>query len=145
MKPECIAILMLTGILSMPLLGQAASLITETPRHEVTIDGTATMVGRWVCSGEAKVEIGSMDHPMQPIQNLEPGIQTISVTTSVPQIDCGDSSINKHMRKALKGKEYPEVSYVAQHYTVEEDGAAVQTRFRFSGKAPVGTWVADGV
>jgi hypothetical protein len=48
-------------------------------------------------------------------------------TTAAPDIECEDSTMNKHLRKALKDKEYPEVHNQALKYTLVYGGTAVQT------------------
>ena len=90
------------------------------------IDGTATMVGKWACGGDAKVEAKPTD-TAQPVPGLSAGVRTVVVTASVPGIECGDHTMNKHLRKALKMDEYPEIRYQAMKYTLIENGTAVQT------------------
>jgi polyisoprenoid-binding protein YceI len=94
--------------------------------YQITIDGTATMVGAWACGGDAKIEAKPAPSG-EPVPGLAAGVQTVVVTTSVPAIDCGDSTMNKHLRKALKDSEFPEVRYQALKYTLVDKGAAVQT------------------
>jgi polyisoprenoid-binding protein YceI len=94
--------------------------------YQITIDGTASMVGKWACGGDAKVEAVPAESA-EPVPGLAAGVQTVVVTTSVPAIDCGDSAMNKHLRKALKDKEFPEVRYQALKYTLVDNGTAVQT------------------
>jgi polyisoprenoid-binding protein YceI len=94
--------------------------------YQLTIDGTATMVGKWLCGGDAN--ISAVPSPAtQTVPGLEAGIQLVTVTASIPDIDCGDSVMNKHLRKALKDKEFPEVKYQATKYTLVDNGEAVQT------------------
>jgi polyisoprenoid-binding protein YceI len=94
--------------------------------YPLTIDGTATMVGKWACGGDAKVD-AITGSATDPASEPTDGLQKVVVTTSVPGIDCGDSTMNKHLRKALKDKEFPEIKYQALKYTLVDDGAAVQT------------------
>jgi polyisoprenoid-binding protein YceI len=94
--------------------------------YQITIDGTATMVGAWACGGDAEVEAKPAPSG-EPVPGLAAGVQTVIVTTAVPAIDCGDSTMNKHLRKALKDDKFPEVRYQALKYTLIDGGAAVQT------------------
>lgn len=94
--------------------------------YQITIDGTATMVGGWACGGDAKIEAKPAPAG-EPVPGLAAGVQKVIVTTSVPGIDCGDSTMNKHLRKALKDKQFPDVLYQATKYTLVDNGTAVQT------------------
>ncbi len=94
--------------------------------YQITIDGTASMVGKWACGGDVKVE-AKAEASAEPVPGLAAGVQTVIVTTSVPAIDCGDSTMNKHLQKALKGNEFPEIRYQALKYTLTDNGTAVQT------------------
>jgi polyisoprenoid-binding protein YceI len=95
-------------------------------QYSITIDGTASMVGNWACGGDAKVEAEPAKSGV-PVPGLAGGVQTVVVTTSVPAIDCGDSTMNKHLRKALKENQFPEIRYEALKYALVDNGSAVQT------------------
>lgn len=94
--------------------------------YPLMIDGTATMVGKWACGGEAKVE-ARPEATAEPVPGLAEGLQTIIVTAYASGIECGDSTMNKQLRKALKVDAYPEIRYKAGKYTVVDNGAAVQS------------------
>jgi polyisoprenoid-binding protein YceI len=110
------------------LLAQSQNSAPKMPNknYMLTIDGTATMVGKWACGGDAKVEAMPLASA-QPVPGLPEGVQTVTVTASVPDIECGDSTMNKHLRKALKMDQYPEIRYQAEKYTLIDNGGAVQT------------------
>jgi polyisoprenoid-binding protein YceI len=113
-------IITLLGFMNVSVFGQSAT------SYQLTIDGTATMVGKWVCGGDANVQAKPAESAAK-VPGLESGVQTVVVTASVPDIDCGDSTMNKHLRKALKSTEFQEIRYQALKYTLVDDGAAVQT------------------
>ncbi len=91
--------------------------------YPIRIDGTATLIGSWTCGGNAVVNID----PGSPVPKSVDDIQMVEVTAAVPDIECGDSSMNKHLRKALKMKEFPAIIYRANKYAVVDDGQAIQT------------------
>lgn len=93
--------------------------------HPLTIDGTATMVGKWTCAGEATVRL-EPDRTAPPVPGLSRGVQEVVVTTPVAAIECNDKRMNKHLRAALKARDYPEIRYRATRYTLVDDGAALQ-------------------
>jgi hypothetical protein len=110
------------------LLAQSQNSSPKLPNkyYMLMIDGTATMVGKWACGGDAKIEAKpASSAPVVP--GLPSGVATVAVTASVPGIECGDNTMNKHLRKALKMDEYPEIRYLANKYTLVDNGTAVQT------------------
>ena len=111
-----------------PLFAQDSPSAPKLPNRDypLTIDGTATMVGKWACGGDAKVEV-TPGSSADLLPGFVGGLQKVAVTASVPAIDCGDSTMNKYLRKALKEEEYPEITYQALKFILVDHGAAVQT------------------
>jgi hypothetical protein len=73
--------------------------------YELTIDGTAPMVGRWSCGGNAKVE-AKPSRMAESGPGLNAETQTVMVTASVPAIECGDAKMNEYLRSALKMNDF---------------------------------------
>ncbi len=119
--------IILAGLVTVPVFGQSPNSAPKLPKgnHALTIDGTATMVGKWACGGNANVD-AKRNPSFDKVPGLDSGIQTVTVTTSVPAIECGDSTMNKHLRKALRDKEYPEIRYQVLKYTLVDNGTAVR-------------------
>jgi len=93
--------------------------------HPIVIDGTATMVGQWACGGDVNIQ-ATPDPSEPPAPGLPSGVQ-ITAVAAVPAIDCGDSTMNKHMRKALKDKDFPEIRFKSDKYTLLNNGKEVRT------------------
>jgi len=91
----------------------------------ILINGTATMVGRWSCGGDVKIQT-TPDPSEPPAPGLPTGVR-VSAVTSVPAIDCGDATMNKHLRKALKDDLFPEIRFKTDKYDLIENGKAVRT------------------
>lgn len=96
-----------------------------TGNHPIVINGTATMVGQWSCGGDVKVST-TPDPSEPPAPGLPTGVQ-VSAVTPVPAINCGDATMNKHMQKALKEKEFPEIRFKTDKYNLIDNGKAVKT------------------
>lgn len=93
--------------------------------HPIIIGGTASVVGQWSCG--ADIDIQAVPDPSEPIApGLSTGVQ-IAAVASVPAIDCGDSTMNKHMRKALKDTAFPEIRFKSDKYTLINNGQEVRT------------------
>lgn len=105
---------------------KAPATAPEVANHPLTIDGTATMVGKWACGGDATVQLQPAQSA-EPVPGLASGVRKVLVTAPVSAIACGNGKMDDHLRKALKEKEYPEIRYQAEHYTLIDNGTAVQT------------------
>ena len=96
-----------------------------TGNHPIVIDGTASVVGQWSCG--ADIDIQATPDPSGPsAPGLSTGVQ-IAAVASVPAIDCGDSTMNKHLRKALKDTSFPEIRFKSDKYTLINNGQEVRT------------------
>jgi polyisoprenoid-binding protein YceI len=93
--------------------------------RQLTIDGTATMVGKWTCAGEATVRL-EPDRAATPVPGLLRGVQEVVVTTPVSAIECNNKRMNEHLRAALKARDYPDIRYRATRYTLVDGGTALQ-------------------
>ncbi len=91
---------------------------------KVTVEGTATIYGNWACQGQAIVK-ATPGEALPPVSGFPGGVQTTLVTVSVHDIECGDGTMNKHLRKALKEKNHPEIHFHTDKYTLENNGGQV--------------------
>lgn len=100
------------------IAGSGVSAQTATP--SLTIDGTSTVRG-WTC------EAGSFDLLPSPREGFEeavlkgePALETVTVTFPVAAIDCGNGTMNDHMRKALKASDHPQIRYRLSRYAIAQ-------------------------
>jgi hypothetical protein len=93
--------------------------------NKVVVEGTATIYGHWSCKGQADVK-AIPGEALEPVPGFPGGVQTTKVNVSVKGIECGDGTMNKHMMKALKGKENPEIHFQTNKYELEKNGGEVK-------------------
>ena len=124
----CAVAILIAGVTAIPIFGQPQTSAPKLPKanYPLTIDGTATLVGNWKCGGSADVQ-AKPNRTIEPVPGLGSGVQTVMVTTIVSAIDCGDLTMNKHLRKALRDAEYPKIQYKSLKYTLIENGTAVRS------------------
>ncbi len=67
---------------------------------------------------EASVTTGA-EGPIAPLPGL---VGTASVTVSTAALECGNGTMNEHMRKALKLTEHPNISFKLESYDVQANG-----------------------
>ena len=96
---------------------------TGTPNQEntVTVEGTATLYGDWACKAPASLRV-LPGEALPPVPGFPGGIQKAVVDVSVKALDCGDSTMNKHLRKALKEKDHPNILFQMNRYELSGNG-----------------------
>jgi polyisoprenoid-binding protein YceI len=52
-------------------------------------------------------------------------LQTATVTIAAPKMDCGNGTMNDHMRKALKSSAFPTIAFVLGGYEPAKSGAGI--------------------
>jgi len=116
------AILVFTGL---AVTGHAETTETENTGSKIIIEGVGTIYGDWSCEGNAVVET-TPGEALAPVPGYPGGVQSTVVTVTVQNIDCGDGTMDKHMRKALKEKDHPTIQFKTDKYALNENGDVVK-------------------
>jgi polyisoprenoid-binding protein YceI len=61
-------------------------------------------------------------------------VKSASLTVPVSQIDCGNKTMNEHMRKALKAEQFQQISWTMTSYEVQGPNVAIQGKLTIAGK-----------
>ena len=120
------------GALAILALAQAAG--AQTAGAKLTISGTST-VRSWAC------EATGFTIAPNPAKGFEAGVlegekalQSVTVKVPVAGIDCGNETMDDHLRKALKAGDHPEITYTLGTYELRdaEGGVAVTSEGRLT-------------
>src|SRR5687767_206386 len=84
----------------------ATNMLTLQPESRLWINGTSTLRAFECKAGaiEAKVEAPNSG-AVATLLAGEKAVTSASITVAAAQLDCGNGTMNEHMRKALKVKE----------------------------------------
>lgn len=99
---------------------------------QLWFDGGSTVRG-FKCSAKTittNVQTDALDAASAAIDDL---VTKASVVIPVAAVDCGNGTMNEHMRKALKAKENPEISFVMSGYTVNGTNATINGKLKIAG------------
>jgi hypothetical protein len=88
------------------------------PKNTVTLKGTATLYGDWTCKGQADIRT-IPGQALEPVAGFPGGIQRAVVEVAVNGLECGDKTMNKELRKALKEKEHPKIFFQMNRYKLK--------------------------
>jgi len=87
------------------------------PESRLWVAGTST-VRAFQCQAsafDAKIESSGAD-AVAAVLAGEKAVSTVEVTVPAEKLDCRNGTMNEHMRKALKAKEFPTVVFRAASY-----------------------------
>ena len=61
-------------------------------------------------------------------------VKSASLTVPVGQLECGDKTMNEHMRKALKAATNPQITWKMTSYDVQGANVVINGRLTIAGK-----------
>jgi polyisoprenoid-binding protein YceI len=93
------------------------------------IDGTST-VRSFKCSA-AKVDVSVIGEPTAAPEEI---VKSASLSVPVAQLDCGNNTMNEHMRKALKAEKFEKISWTMTSYQVQGSNVIVGGKLTIAGK-----------
>jgi polyisoprenoid-binding protein YceI len=96
------------------------------PQSRLWIDGTST-IRSFTCKA---VEVNAVVEANGPnaipaLFTGEKGVKTVQVTVPAERIDCGNGTMNDHMRKALKVGESPTITFNLTTYDVAKNAEGI--------------------
>jgi len=96
------------------------------PASRLWVAGTSTVRGFQCQAGafEAKIESSGAD-AVAAVLAGEKAVSTVEVTVPAEKLDCRNGTMNEHMRKALKAKEFPTVVFRAASYDLARTSDSV--------------------
>jgi polyisoprenoid-binding protein YceI len=96
------------------------------PQSRLWIDGTST-VKSFTCKANevnAVVEANGAN-AISALLTGDKGVKAVRVTIPAAQIDCGNGTMNDHMRKAIKLAESPTIEFRLVNYDVARSGEGI--------------------
>jgi polyisoprenoid-binding protein YceI len=94
--------------------------ITFDTQSKVWVEGTST-VRAYKCAAKSIVATLQTAPEGQPAE-LAQLVKSALVTVATEALECGNGTMNEHLRKALKQTEHPNVSFSLDSYTLDPSG-----------------------
>jgi polyisoprenoid-binding protein YceI len=127
----------------------AVTAFTVAPRNlslskdsRLWLEGTST-VRSYKCSA-SKLDVTAIGEPTAAPAEI---VKTASLVVPVAQLDCGNKTMNEHMRKALKADKFQQISWTMTSYDVQGSSVTVDGKLTIAGKENAiqlkGTGTAD--
>lgn len=115
------------AILVAAIIGVGTSTTLE-PNSKVWVEGTSTVRG-WKCNADefssALVMNGGAD--------LATLVDDAEVTIPIAKLNCGNNTMNDHMRKALKTTQNPNIVFDLTSYKIEGNQATLMGTLQIAG------------
>jgi polyisoprenoid-binding protein YceI len=105
----------------------ASQPLTLQPESRLWINGTST-VRAFECKAgalEAKVEAADAG-ATAALMRGDKAVTSASITVPATQLECGNGTMNEHMKKALKVNEHPTISFRIASYTLAKGAEGIQ-------------------
>jgi polyisoprenoid-binding protein YceI len=107
-----------------------ADTLTLQPESKLWVVGTSTARGFECEATSLTVDVAAAPGAVALIASGEKGVTNVGVRIPTAQLDCRNGTMNKHMLKALKATEHPEIAFDLASYelaTVDEGIAVTLT------------------
>jgi polyisoprenoid-binding protein YceI len=114
----------------------AVSAFTALPRNlnlrkdsRLWVEGTST-VRSFKCAA-SKLDVTAIGEPAAAPAEV---VKSASLVVPVAQLDCGNKTMNEHMRKALKADQNPQISWKLDSYEVNGASVVVDGKLTIAGR-----------
>jgi len=116
--------------------------LTLSKESRLWLEGTST-VRSFKCSA-TKVDVAVAAETSESPASM---VKTASLAVPVAQLDCGNKTMNEHMRKALKAEANPQITWKLTSYEVQGSNVVISGKLTIAGKENAielkGTGTAD--
>ena len=100
------------GVMWLAAWRPVADRLTLAPASRLSFDGTST-VRNWSCTAgpiEAAIEAEG-EAPVSAVLQARKAVDEVVLTFSVDRLDCGNGTMNRHMRKALNADTHRTITF----------------------------------
>jgi polyisoprenoid-binding protein YceI len=107
---------------ALPLIAWTSSreLLTLQPESRLWVEGTSSIRSFTCKAGELSAVIEAAPNAVAQVAAGEKGVRTVKVTVPAEKLDCGNGTMNDHMRKALKIADNPTIEFKLSGYDVSK-------------------------
>jgi polyisoprenoid-binding protein YceI len=104
----------------------ANELLALQPQSRLWIDGTSTIRSFSCKAGEVNAVVeANGPNAIPTLLTGDKGVKSVRVTVPAEQMDCGNGTMNEHMKKALKVTENPTITFNLTDYDVTRNADGI--------------------
>ena len=114
----------------------ATNVLTLQPESRLWIKGTSTVRSFECKAGALEAKVESAPGATEALMSGTKAVTSAEVTIAADKLDCGNGTMNSHMKKALKVTEHPVIRFNIADYTLAK--AAEGTQAELTGALTLG-------
>ena len=104
----------------------ANEMLVLQPQSRLWIDGTSSIRSFSCKASEVNASVEATGpNAIAQLLTGEKGVKTVHVSVPAEQLDCGNGTMNEHMRKAIKLSEYKSIEFRLTEYTVAHNADGI--------------------
>jgi polyisoprenoid-binding protein YceI len=104
----------------------ANEMLVLQPPSRLWIDGTSSIRSFSCKASEVNASVEATGpNAIAQLLTGEKGVKTVRVNVPAEQLDCGNGTMNEHMRKAIKLSEYKSIEFRLTEYTVAHNADGI--------------------
>lgn len=119
----------IAGMFAITAFAPAPRNLSLGKESRLWLDGTST-VRSFKCSA-SKVNVTAVGEPTAQPAEI---VKSASLTVPVAALDCGNNTMNGHMRKALKADQFADISWTMTSYEVQGTNVTIDGKLTIAGK-----------
>jgi polyisoprenoid-binding protein YceI len=114
------------SVFALPLVAWSSySELTLQPESKLWVDGTSTM-RKWTCrANDVNAVIDGESNAIAQVAAGEKGVRAVRVRVQSEKMECGNGTMNEHMKKALKVEANPTIEFTLSGYDVSKSADGV--------------------
>jgi YceI-like domain len=122
---------MRTAIVALPLLiptlgwTMSPELLLLQPESKLWVEGGSS-IKAWSCKAEVvNAVVEAAPNAVAQVASGEKGVRAVKVNVPSEKMDCGNGTMNEHMKKALKVSEFPAIEFKLSNYDIARGAEGV--------------------
>ena len=112
----------LTLTVALPVIAWTANpeLLTLQPESRLWVDGTSTIKDFTCKAGDVTAVIEASPNAVAQVTAGEKGVRAVHLSVPAEKLECGNGTMNSHMRKALKLDDNATIDFKLSSYDVSK-------------------------
>ena len=112
---------------SLPIMAWSSAFerLTLQPESRLWVDGTSTVKSFTCKATEVDAVVDGAPNAVAQVTAGEKGVTAVRVRVEAAKLECGNGTMNDHMRKAIKLTDHPVIEFRLAGYDVSRSGETV--------------------
>lgn len=121
----------LAAVMVLAPIRFASDDLVAQPQSKLWVEGTSTIKAFQCAVPNFTISVKSAgDGAVSAVLAGQKGVRTVELTVPAAKIECGNGTMNDHMRTAIKAEENPSIRFTLASYDVAKAGDKVQGTMR---------------